>query len=315
MRRNRSGILSFGFLLVMVLILAVGSFFTPGVESTWNSAWLCGIVGMLCLGCIGVSLYYINDSFFLVSKDSSILPMIYLLLVFSYPQAVYFSYYHVAALLFLWGLYYNVRLAVEEDKKINSLFLSTLLFSSVILIVPQFIWFVAIVFFTNITASKMNFFRYLPVCLAGFLMPFLYYFSIQYLFFDFSFCEFSDTFTSALTTMSFDFGQIKIGFIFMIGMIVILALRSFFFIMRHKSDFSTSSSKSFSRGFYLAVIVLIIYFIYFSSINPMIQLIVYIPVSVMIFAFLTNVEKKTEASLSLTLLLLSIFVGRISFFL
>lgn len=315
MARNGSGLLSSGIIPILVLILLVGAFFTPGIESHWLSPVLSSILAIASLTCICISLYYINGSFFLISGNSLALPALYLLLVLSYPQAVYFSYYHIAALLFLWGYYFNIIFIVEREKQMSSLFLSTLILSSIVLIIPQFIWIIAALWIFDIVYSKMNFFRYTAIYLAAFLIPFIYYFSINYLFFDLDFVSVLTEFSSALTNVSIAFEPMTVSHIFMVGMIAIVVIRSVLFLFSHRREFNATSSRSYSRGALMTFLILLLDLLYFSSIDHSIQIIFFIPISVIIFAFFNNVEKKTRANVLLILLLLSIIVGRISYFL
>lgn len=313
MGNNRPGVFSFGFMIVVIILLVISAFFTPGVESpTVSESWLSSVLSLSFLVCICISLYYINNSYFLTSNGSSFLPVIYLLLVFSFPEVVYFSFYHIAALLLIWGLYFNVKFLTVEDKKINYLFISVLLFSSMILIEPYFLWMMGIMFFINISPSKMNFFRYAAASIGAFLIPFIYYFSIRYLFFDLSLPQYFDSFLSSLVLTSVKFPSMKISVIFMVSMIAVVSLRSFFYIIAGRNELGSNSAKSFNRVLFLGFVTFILSFLYSSDVMSI--LVVFIPVSMVIFAFLKSTKKKTEAKIVMTLLLLSIIVGRISLF-
>jgi hypothetical protein len=333
MREKNSIIFSFYFLLSVVALFFVSAYFTP-VKEVFSSVFLpfpvfqthfaeivtgdnliSSAIALIFLTAIAVSLYYINDSFFLMANESRILPLIYLILALSNPSAVFFSKYHIMAFLLLWAFYFNVRYTVEEEKKINSLFLAFLLFSTASLFFPVLIWIPVVLFFTDIIYSKEYFFKYLIVFVAAMAIPYIYFFSIRYIFFDAQVAEFFSVYGKIVSDFNIDFSNsYKISYLFMLGVIAVVSLRSLFFILKRRSSYNVASARAFNQGVIFLSILLLLGLLYSSSMHSLYQLVVYIPISLMIFAFINHKDSKSHAKAFIILMILSIAICRISYF-
>lgn len=323
---------SYNFLFAIAIILYVSALYTPVkvqipsvslpflfsgtqfAEMLGGHTFISALFAAIFLVAIAVSLYYTNDSFFLMTSQPRILPVMYLILAFSNPEAVFFSVYHLVAILLLWALYFNVRYAVEEENKMSSLFISVLLYSLASLILPMLIFVPVIFFFINLFYARGNYFKLVVVFLSALITPFLYLVSIRYLLPKAEIAPYFDFFWKSLSNMSVDFTPRKMSDFFMLGMIAVVYIRSLFFVLKRRSSYNVSSSRAFNIGIIFSVILFLLIILYGSHISSLMQIILYIPVSLIIFAFIKHKESKNQSRVFIILMILSILMYRISCF-
>lgn len=167
--------LTFSKDLVLNILFRTPEFTHPG----WISAVTAG--AFTAVTCI--SLYIVAGKMIPDKNDIAFIPLCYLMLTTSVPEAVFFTQYHIASLLLVWSFHFLLQFRMSE-RHIGFLFLAVFFTSFASLFYFPLIWFCLPLTLLNIN-SDMSKLKYLLVILGAVLTPFIIYFSTIYLFWDF----------------------------------------------------------------------------------------------------------------------------------
>ncbi|MFA7115791.1 MAG: hypothetical protein WC140_00955 [Bacteroidales bacterium] len=265
---------------------------------------------------ISISLYYVNESYLQVARNSWTLSFIFIFLVSMAPSCIYFSKYHIAGLLIIWALYYNVRFIMEEKYKRSSIFMNILILSLISLILPKFIWLEMLVLIFNLMFGKVHFLKYFLISLSAILLPFLYVISINFLSTGgFEIQAFITGFTSRIF---FDPFSIHMGSMTS-NILTSLIIFSFIYIlisMVNRYNKFTVNKKIYLGllTFYAGIVFSLMVFNDFSG-KQSLSIIFYTLSSTLIFECFYNTKYKKFISILIGVGITMIFLDRISIFL
>lgn len=294
--------------VIVSLLLLTSLFFIEGLELNFLSVTL----SLVFFGLISFSLYYISNIWFEALFKPSFIPLLYLVLVLSNPYALIFSKFHVVALLIIWGLFFNIKYLLEEQKKISSLFLSILFLSSASLLIPQIFWLLLLLFITDIWSTKIGVFRYFATFIGALIIPALYYVPAKIFIYKETFSNIVSKFSNSL--FKFSLPQVAeytyFFLLFIIGLLVIISVISLF---RESKYLKLTHTRALKRVAEYGAVLILLFFFYNISTN-LYQLLIYVPLSLLFVFYFTHYKNKPIAKTLLVLLLSAIILFRIDAF-
>lgn len=158
-------------LRLAILFLLVSSIYVA--NSSRESTVFLYFLPILLILATAISGYIVLNNYLVSSSDSSLLLMLVLFLGLVYPDSVYRLKEGIVSLLLLWSVLLHIMFGVE-GKGYGKLFISYLLLSVSILMMPQLFWLLPLFFLMSLFYKGSN--SRLPiVMLGGVATPLLYY--------------------------------------------------------------------------------------------------------------------------------------------
>lgn len=297
------------WLFLSVIALMVSSFFLCDVSI------ISSLLSIAVLFLIGFSLYYINNSYFFVSTNSFIFVCLYFLLIFSNPSVLQFSRYHIAALLLVWSLFFVIKYIVDKKLNYGAVLLSTLMIATVSIILPPAIWIALGVFVFSIFKKRSGVFKYFLTFTGAYIIVLFYLFSYYYFFGKLDIVGFFNGYFDAIKGAGFNIMKMDIIHIFFYFVVLLLAIRSFFFFDKGRSMLKVIHRMVISLSFFMTFLSVILFLLYYSDEKTPAELILFIPFSLIFLNFISNIENKKESRACVLLLIIVSLVYRVSFFL
>lgn len=286
-----------GVTLAVAAVGVIASFFIT------ESTILSHAAALACIILISLSLYYINNNCFLVSPNSSLLPSIFLLMVFANPSSIAFSRYHIVGLIMIWSVFFGVKYLSDEKEKIGMLFFSVLLASISAIVLPPMAWVFAALFVINFFLRPVGFVKYLLTCVSAAILPFIYIFSYRYMFSQMDLVPYFQNYWNTISDVEFSFAGMDIIRIFCYLMIVAMFFRSLSFAAFTITNKKRESKKLILYSYLYTVIITFLIVMYHEPGRSSSVILLSLPFSILFFDFLTNNGRKNESSAFLLLLI------------
>lgn len=254
------------------------------------------------------SLFYVNEEIFSCGKSSSSLFLIYLILLLSTPETIFFSGATAAAPLFLWSLYYSM-ITKEGDKNLfTALFLislATLFDFHLVFLIPF------ILYYSLITSSFAL--RGILVAIGAILVPYILIFSLRYLLFD-DVALFADLLISDILSASSPYIKLdsvaKIVLLLVMVLIIFRSLGSIFAIIKR---YKVVKSIGIVRNITLMFAMLFTMLIFRESQAELVNIIA-LPLSFLIVEYLSLKNSNKSRRVEFLVLLIIIVLNRVAGF-
>jgi len=254
------------------------------------------------------SLYYINEKIFSCGKSSSSLFLIYLILLLSNPETIFFSGATVAAPLFLWSLYYSM-ITKEGDK---NLFMSLFLISLATLFDFHSVVLIPFILYYSLTTSSFAL-RGVLVAVGAILVPYILIFSFRYLMFDDS-ALFADLLLSDLLSASSPYLKLEsVAKIVLVLFMVLIITRSVISIFTIISRYKVVKSIGIVRNITF-MFVLIATMLVFRESQGVLTNLIALPVSFIVVEYLSLKSTTKYRRVEFLILLIIIVLNRVAEF-
>ncbi|MFA6676404.1 MAG: hypothetical protein WCS34_02290 [Bacteroidales bacterium] len=271
-------------------------------------------IGLLIIICI--SLYYVNDSFFFISKNPERLPILYLSLVLLSPNVILFSKYHVLALLLIWNLYFEVQYLAKEIKPSGSLLVGVSLLAISVLIEPAMLWLLVLTIPYKLKLLRGSHFKYLIITLGAIFLSLFWYVGLSFI----SHPEIETIknlwihFSNQLTDIRIGDYNYKIYELLLLTIIILIYILSRVKLLpRLKNSFNLARSRAFKISSLYGIIIILLLIIYNSDLFSAASLLVFIPLVLLFFDYIELSIEKIETRVLLLALWGLIIVHRFTY--
>ncbi len=295
--------LAYRLLIVVDITLFFITFF-------YSSSWWQSLISLGLLLLVSVSLYYLNDRCFYTGYDSKLLPLIFFLLVFAYPNSLELSVYHFLSLLLVWVLYFNVKYLIEEDDKLSSLFFTSFLLSVGCIFSPMLIWLQLSLFIIDSFSLKIDFRKYLLISFSGIITPFIYLIAIWFILGN-DFSVLLKSYSSFLFDINISVGGYSIVSLFYNILLAIVVLSSITYVFSGAMYLRSVSNVAIKRNMIFFLILVVSYIIYSGILDSRALMVLCIPLTFFIFYLFSNKIAKAGTKALCILLALATILLRI----
>lgn len=307
----------------MVLIFLVGTAFylfpaeTISLDSPLTRGWLDldtdTVYGHMLLAGLGavsivslvVSVYYTSMRHLMHSSDSGNLLIIFLLLLFSNPSAIFFSPVCLSAICLIWAQ--EVLLA---EKK----FLGSMLISLSSLFYAPLVWLIPLSFLFLIFVST-DFLKNLIIVLSGLLLPLLYIGVFRFLLFDDA-TYYIEDFYNIATNISLSLRSVEFPQLFEIICFVIIALVTVSYLLKVLNRLKISLRDAIKSRILFLLALSAIFFLFSSATSQPLVVLIAAPLAFLYsyrFANLENTGRKSRY-IEVVLILSALVITRLSYF-
>lgn len=309
------------YLLLTVMVgLAVSCCFLPEASRDVSAGivslpWLSGLSAMLVLAAVAVSMGLLNYSSFLFTSDVRRLYLPYLITVLSIPGVTSFGWFHIAALLTVWAMFFAAGYVTSEKVRMDYAFGAAVMSGSASIMVPSMVYVEIFIFLYCVCVRSQHYIRYLLAFWAGAALPWLYAFVLGFVFPDS--VSPADCVENLRQGMRLAFPTTDgLGTVAVVWYIFILvfAFRSAIFVLFNGRDRKKAQKNAFGFSVALSLIFLLTAIFCQGLGTPLFMMVAAVPVSFVTFDFLTN-GRRGEVSLWITLLILLAVGGRVLDFL
>lgn len=306
------------FMLVTSFILSDGQImFTPakwiplfaGVLDTESiSTTISVLTTIAIISFTAFSLYFVNEKIFSCGKSSSSLFLIYLILLLSSPETIFFSGATAAAPLFLWSLYYSM-ITKEGDK---NLFMAMFLISLATLFDFQAVVLIPFILYYSLITSSFAL-RGVLVAVGAVLVPYILIFSFRYLMFDDT-SLFADLLLADLLSFSSPYIKLEsVAKIVLVIFMVLIITRSLISIFTIISRYKVVKSIGIVRNITLMLVLIGTMLIYRES-QGMLTNLLALPLSFIIVEYLSLKSTNRYRRVEFLVLLILIVLNRVAQF-
>jgi len=272
-------------------------------------------LGLLIAICI--SLYYVNDSFFLVTKNSERLPILYMSLVLLSPNVILFSKYHILALLLIWNLYFEVQYLTKETKSNGPLFIGITLLVISVLIDPVMLWLLIVILPYNLKLLRGFHFNYFIIIMGSIFLSLFWYIGVSFIIH-----PELETIKNLWINFSNKLTDIRIGdYNYKIYEVLLLCLIILIFILsrikllpRLKDSFNLGRNRAFKIASVYGIIILVLLIIYDSNFFSAASVLLFIPFVLLFFDYIELSIGKIETRVLLLALWGLIAIHRFTYF-
>lgn len=307
----------------MVLIFLVGTAFylfpaeTISLDSPLTRGWLDldtdTVYGHMLLAGLGavsivslvVSVYYTSMRHFMHSSDSGNLLIIFLLLLFSNPSAIFFSPVCLSAICLIWAQ--EVLLAQKK-------FLGSMLISLSSLFYAPLVWLIPLSFLFLIFVST-DFLKNLIIVLSGLILPLLYIGVFRFLLFDDA-TYYIEDFYNIATNISLSLRTVEFPQLFEIICFVIIALVTVSYLLKVLNRLKISLRDAIKSRILFLLALSAIFFLFSSATSQPLVVLIAAPLAFLYsyrFANLENTGRKSRY-IEVVLILSALVITRLSYF-
>jgi hypothetical protein len=305
------------YLTVPTILLAVAcyvlSFFSKPVETLTFSKDMVlnvlfnqpvfahpGVVSAIVAGAftflICFSIYYVGEKLMPDKNGIIFIPMMYLLISTAVPEARFFTPYHIVTLLMVWAIYCVVNFRMQE-RNIEGLFLSIFLVGVASLFYLPMIWFTILLILVNLSA-EINKLKYLLVTLTAIITPFLIYFALIYLFWDFGNVQAKFAlcldYLKGARLAKFDFSMPDLIFAATLSLTSIIAAVG---AMAHLDDDKVITARTYVRMIIAMIGMAGISLFYDGTMPSVADMMIFFPIPFLFFDFFSERTKKAPAAI------------------
>ncbi|MDP3437875.1 MAG: hypothetical protein Q8S04_11585 [Bacteroidales bacterium] len=254
------------------------------------------------------SLYYVNEKIFSCGKSSSSLFLIYLILLLSSPETIFFSGATAAAPLFLWSLYYSM-ITKEGDK---NLFMAMFLISLATLFDFHAVVLLPFILYYSLITSSFAL-RALLIALGAILVPYILTFSFRYLMFNDT-SLFAELLVSDFLSLSPPYIRLEsVAKIVLVIFMVLIISRSLISIFSIISRYKVVKSIGLVRNITVMLVLIATMLIYRES-QGMLTNLLALPLSFIIVEYLSLKSTNKYRRVEFFVLLIIIVLNRVAQF-
>ncbi len=313
------------FLGVYLIFILVTSFILSDGLINYNSTkWIPLFAGVLDIESISTTisvliavaiisftaftLYIVNEKIFSCGKSSSSLFLIYLILLLSSPETIFFSGATAAAPLFLWSLYYSMITKDGDKNLFMALFLISLatLFDFHAVVLLPFI-----LYYSLITSSFAL--RGVLVAVGAVLVPYVLIFSFRYLMFDDT-SLFAELLVSDFLSVSPPYIKLEsVAKIVLVIFLVLIISRSLISIFSIISRYKVVKSIGLVRNITVMLVLIATMLVYRES-QGMLTNLLAMPLSFIIVEYLSLKSTNKYRRVEFLVLLIIIVLNRVAQF-
>lgn len=310
MRKESSGERAINVVMtVVMLFLVISAFFIAGSHD--NILIRDHIISVLLIVVTAVSVYIMFNNY-LFSSSTLMLPLLTLFLAFLSPESIFRYKEGIISLILLWTLFLHVMYGVGE-KGYGVLFISYILMSIAVLLLPQLVWLIPLSFLLAVYYKGFNA-RLLVVMAGGLLTPVLYY--LGFLFITGRGAELkmiSDSFFRSMTDISL-YNPVKYfspeSIVMYIILIITLLSLIYVFVNNKKQNIRVANALNSISG--LIIILIIIAFLFWGADIYILHTLVYPSIAMVAYNYFRNNIAKKWVRIILYVFILSIFIVRVS---
>lgn len=272
-------------------IIYFGSLFDT--TSVFSQSTLSIILAAAFLLMTAMAVHVLNDEF--SNGLNFILPLLFLILVVDNPQVLFFTPFHIAALLLMISMAYFVRFKAESLSYMD-LFTSYLMLVISSCVFPPLIWLTPFMFLSGTGVSEGGF-KYLVVTLCSLISGAGLVMGLAYLFSGFdAMMAIPQSYLGAIT----DWGLMKVNLTWLhIGRDAILALLIITAVirnLRNQGKYKIAESKMLSTMTLFTVLLSAIMVLFVKDISLPFGIVLLAPASLVIFGLFGD-SKKTLATI------------------
>ena len=268
------------------------------------------IAGIVLFVLTIMSVYCVSESIFASARRSEIISLMYALIVLINPSAILFSGVSLASLAMVWSIYFMIR----SKNNSSAIFISPFLASVASLFSPYIIFAVPILMFfvLNLRSPDM---RSIAVSFAGALFPYIFVFSLRYIFFDDS-AIFAELLRAEL--MNFSMPKIKaasIPEILQIILLIVVALNSARSVIKSLRFYRTEESLVLSKMIILLLLLVLVNAVYSNTYSSYMAFIA-LPMAFIVCEYVNPIgdNRSKIRGVDMLILLLVIFMNRVNLF-
>lgn len=260
----------------------------------------------------GLTLFLFNNRF--ITGISSLLPFIYALLVVANPYCIFFSPIHIAAFLLMWSFFFSVKYRVERQG-MDDLFITFLLLGLSSFFYAPIIWCFPLMFGISLRASEDKI-KFIFSSLMGLVAPIALYLLILYLF--------ASANESLTAIAQYGRAMIKVEpkvLTFSLAeicrdiFIMILTVSSMIYVANNLTRYKTTKSRAYIRILCYIAMLFPILLIFTGTNHTPNGLIMYLPVSLSIFEYISCSTSRKWSVIRNTLCIALFVVERVIYFL
>jgi len=223
-----------------------------------------------------------------------LLPVLYVFLVVYNPRVIFFSPFHIVALLLLWSLVFSARYRNSVQYLSNN-FVSFFLFSTASVFFPPLVWLFPLIILVNLRASEEKF-KYIFTSLLGVFTPMVMVGAICYIFGGNKLLNgLTVSFWGSMSAFgrhSFDFSAVEIATaLFLIS----FALIATFYVLRNLNRYKIIHSNTCIRIIFFAILILLICAVFVTDNRDPYGVMLYVPVSLILFEYLSSPKNNKGA--------------------
>lgn len=255
-----------------------------------------------------VTLYFFNERNLMIGQSGLMLPVIYLIFAVTSPNTLSFSGVSVASLFVAWSLYYS--LFTRDGEK--ELFTSGFLISIAALFDPHITLLIPLIIFFSLRSAIFSA-RAVIIVLGSILIPFIFMFSVRYLFFEDA-LFFGEIYLTDLKSITYpSLGLKNVSEIVVTLSLFIYLCFTISYVASNINRYKILKSKSFSRFIATIIFTSLIVIFYPQSGEGLTQVIA-IPGSVLVSEYISQKEKPTRKRIGFLLILIFLTMSRIASF-
>jgi len=267
------------------------------------------VLGITFLLLISISILYISTFIYGQNPFTSLL---FLVLALSNPSSLYFSPIHIVSLLFLWGTFLSVIYKLEDGNNNERIFLSFFIYSIGILFFPPMIWSIPALIIVNINSTD-NKLKFIFSIIIDTLTPFVISAAIQYLIGGWDQMSISiQSYLQAFIDLKERHIAMSSPLICKLLIITILTIISIVYCIKNRINFTKSKSTLLNRLFFYVIITISIVLVFLQNVNYPFGVLLYAPISFLLFEISAIWNKKGWFSIYYSLFLLLLIIERLS---
>ncbi|NLX40847.1 MAG: hypothetical protein GXY75_02980 [Bacteroidales bacterium] len=295
-------------LLILAVLLYVSAFFVDTglmdydavlpfgsqgfLDTVFGATTLSYILSVVFLIITAVSIYSFNMMY--TTGINYLLPVLYVFLVVYNPRVIFFSPFHIVALLLLWSLVFSARYRNSVQYLSNN-FVSFFLFSTASVFFPPLVWLFPLIILVNLRASEEKF-KYIFTSLLGVFTPMVMVGAICYIFGGNKLLNgLTVSFWGSMSAFgrhSFDFSAVEIATaLFLIS----FALIATFYVLRNLNRYKIIHSNTCIRIIFFAILILLICAVFVTDNRDPYGVMLYVPVSLILFEYLSSPKNNKGA--------------------
>jgi hypothetical protein len=295
-------------LLILTVVLYVSAFFiAPGpmdydavlpfgsprfLDTVFGATTLSYILSVVFLIITAVSIYSFNMMY--TTGINYLLPVLYVFLVVYNPRVIFFSPFHIVALLLLWSLVFFARYRNSVQYLSNN-FVSFFLFSTASVFFPPLVWLFPLIILVNLRASEEKF-KYIFTSLLGVFTPMVMAGAICYIFGGNELLNgLVASFWGLISTLggyTLDFSAVEIvAALFLIS----FALIATFYVLRNLNRYKIIHSNTCIRIIFFAILISLICAVFVTDNRDPYGVMLYVPVSLILFEYLSSPKNNKGA--------------------
>lgn len=290
-------------LILSGILLLTTTFFLPEEVALWKIVAGCGFIAFEAW------LTYATEKIFSTGLNFA-LPALFVFLMLGSVNYVYFSHVHISAALFALSLMFTVRYL--ETLENDNIFIACLLLSAASFFAPSLIWMTPAMITVGISSSEGRF-KYVMNGVSGLLTSSVIAFAVLVVKEGFQpALEMLSKFGRETIAISLNLPNVKVVTIFKVLVVTVITICAAVNLIGHSSTYSNLKVACLTR--IIIITLLLAVDVALFGLEKKTGMILTIPVSIILFEYLSQEASRRTATVILLFLFIAIASERVALF-